>query len=436
MEKNVNIRGIEAEVKEIRAMYEEMLSATTTDKRRVQMVEEFMRYHKPDGSFSTIDDYNIDSDCVVYYALIPTYSITAALVYADLKGIRTDKSEDALLRGLKFAAELRGLIGHGFDATHDLLEAIDIYKRAGIYRWLRKNDRKAPEFQRILSKRVLEMKHALAEGRVYAGWNENFSDEFTREVEDFERELYDYVWYVSYGSNLSKERFMRYINSCSDTSEPVDEKVKTFNFSMYFATKCRSWGRGGSAFIDDSKPGMTYCRMYKIKRSQFEEIMAMEGSNYTRKIDLDPIMSGDCPCYTFTTAKPLYEEFNAPSQEYFDTILTGLKEMYPDTSETLLRFYLLSRCLNEDDLKALMQIRCSEHAMKNIDIRGIRTRKKHMESIKRLEKLGLIREDRRSINEGLKITDYEALMYTAKEMRELTDMLLIGASMKGGGANE
>ncbi len=435
-EKNVkSINSLEAEVVRIRKMYEEMLDKSTTDARRAQMVEEFMKLCKPDGSFSTIDDYHIDSDCVVYFALIPTYSITAALVYADLKGIGTKESKKALLGGLKFAAELRGLIGHGFDATNDLLEAIRIYKKAGIYKWLRKNEGLAPEFRNVISKRVLEMKHALAEGRVYAGWDENYSEQFTREVEDFEREMYDYVWYVSYGSNLSKERFMRYINRCSDTSAPLEDKAKIFNFSLYFADKTSIWGdgKGGSAFIDDSRDGMTHCRMYKIKRSQFEEVMAMEGPKYTRRIDLDPTMQGGCPCYTFT-ASSVYEETNAPCQEYFDTILTGLKEMYPETSETLLRFYLLSRCVSEDDINALSQIRRSEHAIKNTDIRGIRTKKKHMNSIKSLAKLGLIQEDGRSVRDGLKITDYDALLYTVKESRELVDMLLIGASMKGGNA--
>ena len=436
MEKReMSIRTQEAKVEEVRAMYEEMLADATTDKRRAELVDELMEFHKPDGSFSIMDDYHVDSDAVVYFGLIPTYSATAALVYADLKGIKTKKSEAALLRGLKFAAELRGFIGHGFDATHDLLEAIGIYKRAGIYKWLRQNEDKAPEFRKTLRKRVMEMKEALAQGRVYSDWERNFTVEFTQEVEDFERENYEYVWYVSYGSNLSYERFMRYINRCTDTTEPVENKAKTFDFSLYFATKSSIWGngKGGSAFIDTSKTGLTHCRMYKIKRSQFEEVMAMEGPKYTRKIDLDPRMSGDCPCYTFTSPT-VYEEKNAPSKEYFDTILTGLKEMYPEASENILRFYLFSRCLTNDDLTALRQIKCSEHALKTGEIRGIRTKKKLTDSLQRLETLGLIVEDTRSKNAGLKLTDYEALVYTANESREIIDMLIIASMMERGDA--
>ena len=164
-----------------------------------------------------------------------------------------------------------------------------------------------------------------------------------------------------------------------------------------------------------------------------EEVMAMEGPKYTRKIDLDPRMSADCPCYTFTSPT-VYEEKNAPSKEYFDTILTGLKEMYPEASENILRFYLFSRCLTNDDLTALRQIKCSEHALKTGEIRGIRTKKKLTDSLKRLEKLGLIVEDTRSKNAGLKLTDYEALVYTVKESREIIDMLIIASMMERGDA--
>ncbi len=111
------------------------------------------------------------------------------------------------------------------------------------------------------------------------------------------------------------------------TSEPIEICSKTFDFSLYFATKSSIWGdgKGGSAFIDVDKKGLTHCRMYKIKRSQFEEVMSMEGPKYTRKIDLDPRLSRGCPCYTFTS-QTVYEEKNAPSKEYFDTILIGLEE--------------------------------------------------------------------------------------------------------------
>lgn len=433
MEKS--IRKQEAEVEKIRAMYEEMLTEGTPDKRRVELIDELMKFHKPDGSFSIMDDYHADSDAVVYFALIPTYSATAALVFAELNGVITEKSENALLRGLKFAAELRGFIGHGFDATNDLLEAINIYKRAGIYKWLRQNEDKAPEFRNTLRKRVMEMKEALSQGRVFSDWERDFTVEFTQEVEDYERENYEYVWYVSYGSNLSYERFMRYINRCSDRSAPIEDKAKTFNFSLYFADKTSIWGdgQGGSAFIDEKKDGLTHCRMYKIKRGQFKEVMAREGDKYTRKVDLDPRMTGDCPCYTFTSPS-VYEKTNAPCQEYFETILTGLKEMYPATSEDLLRFYLLSRCTTADDLMVLRQIKNSEHAVQIADIEGISTKEKLTDTICRLEKLGLIVEDARSRRAGLRITEYEARVYTVKERRETIDMLIIGSMMERGNA--
>lgn len=34
----------------------------------------------------------------------------------------------------------------------------------------------------------------------------------------------NYVWYACYGSNISKMRFMDYINRCRDTTPPVEDR--------------------------------------------------------------------------------------------------------------------------------------------------------------------------------------------------------------------
>ena len=34
----------------------------------------------------------------------------------------------------------------------------------------------------------------------------------------------NYVWYACYGSNINRERFMRYINWCSDTTPPMEDR--------------------------------------------------------------------------------------------------------------------------------------------------------------------------------------------------------------------
>lgn len=175
-------------LKEIHSIYMEMLSEVTTVEKCRELADEIMKRRKPDGSFSAIDDYNIGQEVLIDFAFVPTYRCTAALVAAELKGIINDETHKALLDGLKYAATASGFAGHGYDATFDLLEAIDIYKDAGIYHWLKLHEDEAPEFRQMLHDRILEMKQALDEGRTFSGWNKDFKNEFTTEVEDFERE--------------------------------------------------------------------------------------------------------------------------------------------------------------------------------------------------------------------------------------------------------
>lgn len=102
------------------------------------------------------------------------------------------------------------------------------------------------------------------------------------------------VWYVSYGSNMLKERLGYYIRGgycsqngktyhpCSDTSMPSEERPFTIPYDMYYSNyDLGSWRRSAVAFLDLSKPGQAYGRAYKIKKSQLEEIHSKEGRGPT-----------------------------------------------------------------------------------------------------------------------------------------------------------
>ena len=70
------------------------------------------------------------------------------------------------------------------------------------------------------------------------------------------------VWYVSYGSNLNRARFLTYLQGgrvagndlvykgCSDTSPPVDDVALELPHSLYFAGwSDRVWGGTSAGFI-------------------------------------------------------------------------------------------------------------------------------------------------------------------------------------------
>lgn len=155
----------------------------------------------------------------------------------------------------------------------------------------------------------------------------------------------EYVWYVAYGSNINKERFMRYICDCSDQSEPVDEMQYHIPYNMYFAGESVRWEGKGVAFLDVTKPGNAFGKAYKVTKEQFEEIQIAEGSKYTNRVYLGE-MEG-VPSYTFT-AEVLHEKCNRPSEDYVMTILRGLWETYPEYPADVMETYLYDRAEMED----------------------------------------------------------------------------------------
>ena len=95
------------------------------------------------------------------------------------------------------------------------------------------------------------------------------------------------LWYVSYGSNMSRRRLGAYIEGgqppgsamryagARDTTMPLADKAVTLPGSLYFAGESRTWG-GGVAFYDHDSPGSTAARAYRITVAQFVDLAAQE----------------------------------------------------------------------------------------------------------------------------------------------------------------
>lgn len=232
------------------------------------------------------------------------------------------------------------------------------------------------------------------------------------------------VWYAAYGSNINKARFMEYINRCKDNTPPIEERPIIINHSIYFASESGTWGGKGVAFLDEHESGFTFGKLYRIKRSQFEEIHAMEGSKYSKVIDIEPFYLDGIRVLSFTSEKRR-EDICRPSDRYLDIIRTGIKETFPDRADEVIDNYFIRCLLNRTDKRVLGAIRTSEHALKNREIPTLAKVYDSLDSVINLYTLGLIKEDSRSINRGLSYTDDEAMLYTVPEKRDLIDRLLM-----------
>ncbi len=168
-----------------------------------------------------------------------------------------------------------------------------------------------------------------------------------------------YVWYASYGSNLSRERFLCYIKGgrpkgsekrevgCRDKSLPIAEGTHIMPYPLYFAKESRRWQKQGVAFIGLSKNEKfhTYSRKYLITEEQFMDVVKQENNGVEIHIDLDKVMESGYktlrdswygtilflgeedgyPIVTFTADWDLDVPFHTPSKEYLSMIIHGLK---------------------------------------------------------------------------------------------------------------
>lgn len=168
------------------------------------------------------------------------------------------------------------------------------------------------------------------------------------------------IWYLAYGSNLSRERFCCYLRGgrpdgserdypgCRDTSDPADSFGLLIKGVVYFAGRSSSW-RAGIAFYDAHAHGEVAARAYLITVEQFIDVLAQE----TRRppgmaLDLTPTFRGDrysmgvggysilvrvgdrrgVPLVTFTRDRHTAPKLAAPSAAYLTAMATGLRETH------------------------------------------------------------------------------------------------------------
>lgn len=96
------------------------------------------------------------------------------------------------------------------------------------------------------------------------------------------------VWYVSYGSNMFRDRLACYLQGgrppgafvtypgARNPALPAQEIALELPGSIYFAGRSKVWGGGGMAFYDHNVPGPTPAKAYLLTAAQFADIADQE----------------------------------------------------------------------------------------------------------------------------------------------------------------
>ena len=174
------------------------------------------------------------------------------------------------------------------------------------------------------------------------------------------------VWYVSYGSNLNRARFLAYLQGgwvagndvvyrgCADTAPPLDDVALELPHALYFAGwSARVWGGTSAAFTTLApQSASTLARAYLVSQQQFVEVVQQENGNRAQVDDFDLklqaarqqgharmlatgvytelIHHGERdghPMLSFTASENR-RDFRGPSAAYLHVIGTGLKECH------------------------------------------------------------------------------------------------------------
>ncbi len=179
-----------------------------------------------------------------------------------------------------------------------------------------------------------------------------------------------YLWYVGYGSNLCRDRFLKYIlggkyqlggskvKGCKNKTLPIEDKPIKLPYCLFFAKRACNWDNGGVAFVSltskSEKDKFTYGRMWKITTEQFSEIWEQEGPEwYNEKLCLGKDNDG-IPIFTITHSVDL--EFSEPSDKYLETIVIGLKETFNLDDETILKYLMETPGIKNMEKEKLLEI--------------------------------------------------------------------------------
>lgn len=155
-------------------------------------------------------------------------------------------------------------------------------------------------------------------------------------------DLNDYVWYACYGSNINIDRLMIYINGdkngkfgytngCGDKTRPLDAQPYIFDCPIYFAKHSKRWN-GGVAFLDYEHAGSSYGKIYKLKMSQFKDVLKQEQGSKSYDAIIYVGKYEQLPIFTFTSSHKR-EDLELPSKEYCDVIKRGILDTYSNLTD-------------------------------------------------------------------------------------------------------
>lgn len=280
-------------------------------------LEELLMFQDVDGSFKLFDTYNVPSDARVDFCYMPTYYGAAILMKEYLTGKRHIVSE--LEMGLQASLGC-GFLGHGYEAEKGRIDAIKVFIKGGLRKFLETEREICPEFHNKVNNIVHRYNSCLLRGDDYTKgfWNEDYSSPWQEIVDQLKL---DKRLYVAYGSNMDKTQMKR---RCPGAKVLGKTYLENWTLTLpHYANIERSKGKKTPALI------------WEITNENEEVLDCYEGyPNCYDKIDIIVCVDGKCMTAMAYVMTDEYKKCDKkPRSGYIDQILQGYRDAGFDEAE-------------------------------------------------------------------------------------------------------
>ncbi|WP_299519344.1 histone deacetylase [uncultured Serinicoccus sp.] len=188
------------------------------------------------------------------------------------------------------------------------------------------------------------------------------------------------VWYAAYGSNLSRHRFLTYLQGgtaagarrtqtgARDPQPPTGDRPVHLPGRLHFGWESVTWGGGIAFYVPGEDPRGVAARAYLLTAEQFVDVAAQEMHREPRgRLDLSRVLAEgydvagpgryetihrvgtieDLPVLTFTAEDVDALGSLAPTAPYLRTIAEGLRESHGMGEEAVVDYLRSSPAVRE-----------------------------------------------------------------------------------------
>ena len=134
-----------------------------------------LRFQAEDGSFNLLDSFRVPGDARVDFCYMPTYICTAIIMKALMFDNSTVENTEMLGRALQACCGRR-LGGHGYDSISGMLDAVDVFKRAGVREFLLYHPEVCLDFSDMMAEIIDDIMCRAICGDTLGTWGEDHSD--------------------------------------------------------------------------------------------------------------------------------------------------------------------------------------------------------------------------------------------------------------------